>query len=96
MLYLIGAPAPGGWLVSVLRGPGERTLGRIHVATRRPDHVIATAGTWLREHASVLGGQVIEVKDITEYPGTGPASMAIGRVILAADVAGDFLAALSA
>ncbi|MFE5582493.1 tyrosine-type recombinase/integrase [Kitasatospora sp. NPDC056531] len=94
MLYLVAVPAGQDWTVSLLRGPGERPLGKILVRRGTAEQVLASAASWLRGNVSALGGQVVEVKNMDIPSQRGGA--ALGRVVLAADVAGDFLASLAA
>lgn len=94
MLYLVAVPTGQEWTVSLLRRPTERPLGQILVRRGRAEHVLSTAAVWLRGSTSALGGQVVEVKNMNVPSDHG--GRALSRVVLAADVAGDFLAALAA
>nr|BEK68787.1 hypothetical protein KPHV_60140 [Kitasatospora purpeofusca] len=93
VLYLVAVPQGDAWTVSLLRGPRERPLAQILVKRGQADHVLATAAAWLRGNAATLGGRVVEVENVeVAHPG----GAALSRVVLAADAAGDFLAALAA
>ncbi|MCC9306443.1 tyrosine-type recombinase/integrase [Kitasatospora sp. RB6PN24] len=96
LLYLVAVPKGAEWTVSLVRGPGQRPLGQILVSRGTADRVLETAGAWLRANGPALGGQVVEVKNMSEPPSAKRVAAALGRVVLAADVAADFLAALAA
>jgi integrase len=97
LLYLVAVPRGGEWTVSLLRGPGERPLGQILVRRGAADHVLATAAGWLRGNTAALGGRVVEVQNVpTGHVPPQHAGVALSSVVIAADVAGDFLAALAA
>lgn len=95
MLYLAAVPTGREWTVSLLRTPDEAPLGQILVRRGQADHALSTAAVWLRGNAAALGGQVVEVKNMN-VPAEHHGGRALSRVVLAADVAGDFLAALAA
>lgn len=93
VLYLVAVPREGRWTVSLLRRPRERPLAQILVKQGKPTHVVATAASWLRDNSAALGGRVVEVENVE---GAHPGGVVLSRVVLAADVASDFLAALAA
>jgi integrase len=94
LLYLTAVPKGQEWTVSLLRRPGDRPLGQILVSRGTADRVLATGASWLRANTAALGGQVVEVKNVDVPSQHG--GLALSRVVLAADAAGDFLAGLAA
>jgi integrase len=97
LLYLVAVPKGSEWTVSLVRGSGEGRLAQILVTRGTADQVLATAGSWLRSNAAALGGQVVEVKNMTEaFLPAQRGSATLARVVLAADVATDVLTALAA
>ncbi|MFD5467264.1 hypothetical protein ACFWIQ_31235 [Kitasatospora sp. NPDC127059] len=94
VLYLTAVPKGREWTVTLPRRAGEPPLGQILVSCSTAARALATGASWLRANTVALGGQVVGVKNVDVPPQHG--GLALSRVVLAADAAGDFLAALAA